>query len=57
MNAVIPYTRPVIKESSFDQIYLKQSRHPCLELQEGISFIPNDIELNRKKKTFYIITG
>eukprot|EP01080_Neovahlkampfia_damariscottae_P005493 gene5493-9310_t len=57
MAATIPYTRPEIREASCDYIMLKESRHPCLELQEGISFIPNDIEMDRKKKTFYIITG
>lgn len=24
---------------------LKDARHPCLEVQEDVSFIPNDIEM------------
>jgi DNA mismatch repair protein MSH2 len=57
VSATIPYTRPEIKESNADEILLKGCRHPCLEVQEGISFIPNDIEMNRKNQCFYIITG
>jgi DNA mismatch repair protein MSH2 len=57
VSATIPYTRPEIKESNADEILLQGCRHPCLEVQEGISFIPNDIEMNRKKQCFYIITG
>lgn len=36
---------------------LINSRHPCLELQEGVNFIPNDAEFEHGKKTFCIITG
>lgn len=38
-------------------IKLVESRHPCLELQEGLSFIPNDCEFVRNQKEFMIITG
>lgn len=56
-NAPIPYIRPTIKPSEFGKIILKSMRHPCLEVQEGISFMPNDVEFDRKKKSFFIITG
>lgn len=26
-------------------LILKEARHPCLEIQEGMSFIPNDVEM------------
>eukprot|EP00937_MAST-01D_sp_MAST-1D-sp2_P007639 g7639.t1 len=33
------------------------ARHPCIELQEGASFIPNDYELVRGTSHFQLITG
>jgi len=34
-----------------------KARHPCLEVQAGVSFIPNDIVLEKGKSNFQIITG
>jgi len=41
------YCRPTMTDSEEDGagIMLKEARHPCLELQEGLEFIPNDINL------------
>ncbi|KAJ3018710.1 UNVERIFIED_CONTAM: hypothetical protein HDU68_011019 [Siphonaria sp. JEL0065] len=36
---------------------LKSSRHPCLEVQDGVSFISNNVEMSREKSKFQIITG
>lgn len=36
---------------------LKESRHPCLEMQDDISFITNDVSLIRDDSSFLIITG
>ena len=33
------------------------SRHPCMEEQDSISFIPNDVQLLRGRESFLIITG
>lgn len=33
---------------------LKDARHPCLEVQEDVSFIPNDIEMIKGEETAYI---
>lgn len=38
-------------------VTLKEARHPCLELQEEINFIPNDVEMVRGQREFSIITG
>lgn len=31
--------------SGSGNLTLREARHPCLEVQDGISFIPNDIEI------------
>lgn len=33
------------------------SRHPCVEVQEGVSFIANDAVLRRGESWFQLITG
>lgn len=38
-------------------IILKGCRHPCMEIQDDISFIANDVTLLRNKESFQIITG
>ncbi|OZJ02634.1 hypothetical protein BZG36_04160 [Bifiguratus adelaidae] len=36
---------------------LRSARHPCLEVQDDVSFIPNDVNLVRDESEFQIITG
>ncbi|KAE8843304.1 hypothetical protein HRS9139_02601 [Pyrenophora teres f. teres] len=36
---------------------LKEARHPCMEMQDDISFITNDVSLIRNESEFLIITG
>ncbi len=36
---------------------MNEARHPCLEMQDDIQFITNDVELARDKSSFLIITG
>ncbi|KAI9491905.1 muts domain V-domain-containing protein [Zychaea mexicana] len=53
--APTPYIRPLVQE--FGNIVLRDSRHPCLEVQDDVVFIPNDIEMVKDKSEFQIITG
>lgn len=52
-----PYTRPDITTSDVGDIILLGSRHPCVEAQDWVNFIPNDCNLIRGKSWFHIITG
>ncbi|KAG5536279.1 hypothetical protein RHGRI_023903 [Rhododendron griersonianum] len=52
-----PYTRPYIMPSDVGDIVLEGSRHPCVEAQDWVNFIPNDCRLVRGKSWFQIITG
>lgn len=53
----VPYVRPEITPSDKGDIILEGSRHPCVEAQDGVNFIPNDCTLVRGKSWFQIITG
>ncbi|KAG0232385.1 MutS-like protein [Actinomortierella wolfii] len=57
VNAKVPYVRPTITAMGTGDVVLKEARHPCLEEQDNVSFIPNDVSLLRGNKEFLIITG
>jgi DNA mismatch repair protein MSH2 len=44
-------------ESDAEEIVLEACRHPCLEAQEGITFVPNDCCLRKGSSWFQVITG
>uniref|UniRef100_A0A2P2J8B8 DNA mismatch repair protein MSH2 n=1 Tax=Rhizophora mucronata TaxID=61149 RepID=A0A2P2J8B8_RHIMU len=52
-----PYTRPEITSSDEGDIILEGCRHPCVEAQDWVNFIPNDCKLVRGQSWFQIITG
>ncbi|CAG2181506.1 unnamed protein product, partial [Oppiella nova] len=52
----IPYIRPKLLPKGSGKISLKQVRHPCLELQDNISYIPNDVSFDSETGKFFFIT-
>lgn len=57
VSAPTPYVKPKMSSASPRVLNLKGMRHPCLELQEDITFIANDVEFKDDDTNMYIITG
>lgn len=57
VHAPTSYTRPTIHPRGTGNTILKEARHPCLEMQDDVSFITNDVSLVRGESEFSIITG
>ncbi|EDO16300.1 hypothetical protein Kpol_1053p38 [Vanderwaltozyma polyspora DSM 70294] len=56
--AVIPYIRPKMYDiGSERKTRLISSRHPVLEMQDDLTFIANDVNLEKGTSDFLIITG
>ena len=51
------YVRPTLLPRGSGHIRLENLRHPCVETQKGVSFIPNDVNFEKGKESFYIVTG
>lgn len=52
------YVKPLILEPSYGKLFIEKLRHPCIENQPDIeNYVPNDIEMSKDDKKFYIITG
>lgn len=45
------YVRPNMVPSEEGELNLVQIRHPCLEMQQGIDYIANDVNFKRGKIT------
>ncbi|KAF2722316.1 DNA mismatch repair protein [Polychaeton citri CBS 116435] len=57
VHAPTSYVRPKLHPRGTGNTVLKEARHPCMEMQDDISFITNDVELVRGESEFLIITG
>ncbi|EIN09262.1 DNA mismatch repair protein [Punctularia strigosozonata HHB-11173 SS5] len=57
VNAPEAYVKPKVLQKGSSSLILKAARHPCLEVQDDISFIPNDVEMIKGEGEFQIITG
>lgn len=57
VSAPEPYIRPKMFPEGEGRLKLTQLRHPCLELQEDVNFIANDVVFQKDETIMYIITG
>ncbi|KXT02100.1 hypothetical protein AC578_6663 [Pseudocercospora eumusae] len=57
VHAPAAYVRPKIHPRGTGSTNLKEARHPCLEMQDDVQFITNDVTLARETSEFLIITG
>lgn len=57
VHAPIAYVRPKIHPRGTGSTVLKEARHPCMEMQDDVSFITNDVSMVRGESEFLIITG
>ncbi|XP_043193545.1 DNA mismatch repair protein Msh2-like isoform X1 [Amphibalanus amphitrite] len=58
LSAPTPYVRPrLVPADQPAATRFVQLRHPCVEMQDGIAYIPNNVEFERGVSTFKVITG
>ena len=57
IHAPSSYVRPKMHPRGQGSTILKEARHPCMEMQDDIQFITNDVSLVRGSSEFLIITG
>lgn len=57
VHAPTSYVRPKMHVRGEGDTILKEARHPCMEMQDDIQFITNDVTLRRGSSEFLIITG
>ncbi|KAK7509874.1 muts domain V-domain-containing protein [Phyllosticta citriasiana] len=57
VHAPTAFIRPKMHPRGTGNTILKEARHPCMEMQDDINFITNDVSLVRSESEFLIITG
>lgn len=50
------YVKPIILDPG-EAIIFKDARHPCMEVQDDLCFISNDVNLMKDHSRFLIVTG
>jgi DNA mismatch repair protein MSH2 len=50
------YNGNYFPKSQQRKLFLKNARHPCVELMDSVSFLPNDYDLN-EQSSLQLITG
>ena len=56
VHAPTSYVRPKMHPRGEGDTILKEARHPCMEMQDDIQFITNDVTLKRGSSEFLIST-
>lgn len=56
VHAPTSYVRPKMHPRGTGDTILKEARHPCMEMQDDIQFITNDVTLTRGCSEFLIIS-
>lgn len=57
VHAPTSYVKPKIHPRGEGDTVLVGARHPCMEMQDDVQFITNDVTLKRGESEFLIITG
>ena len=57
VHAPTAYVKPKMHARGTGNTILKEARHPCMEMQDDMQFITNDVSLERGASEFLIITG
>lgn len=57
VSAPTTYVKPKMVSQEPRVLKLRGLRHPCLELQDDVTFIANDVSFQKDEANMYIITG
>ncbi|CAM9884620.1 unnamed protein product, partial [Laminaria digitata] len=55
--APVSLVRPTVKDRGTGVLKVRGCRHPCLEWQDEMEFIPNDYEMSNDGASFVVVTG
>ncbi|CUS08870.1 unnamed protein product [Tuber aestivum] len=57
VHAPSPYIKPKMHSRGEGNAILKEAQHSCMEMQDDIQFVTNNVSLRRGSSKFWIITG